>query len=56
MRLICSEAKVNNRKLLVGDLEQEDWDKLMEGTTRMMEAPLLIDDRSAVTPLSLIHI
>ncbi len=50
MRLICSEAKVNNRKLLVGDLEQEDWDKLMEGTTRMMEAPLLIDDRSAVTP------
>jgi len=50
MRLICSEAKVNNRKLLVGDLEQEDWDKLMEGTTRMMEAPLLIDDRSAINP------
>jgi len=50
MRLICSEAKVNNRKLLVGDLEQEDWDKLMEGTTRMMEAPLLVDDRSGINP------
>ena len=50
MRLICSEAKINNKKLLVDDLEQEDWDKLTEGTTRMMEAPLLIDDRSAVTP------
>ena len=50
MRLVCSEAKINNRKLLVGDLEQEDWDKLMEGTTHMMEAPLLIDDRSAISP------
>jgi replicative DNA helicase len=50
MRLICSEAKVNNRKLMVGDLEQEDWDKLMEGTTRMMEAPLLVDDRSGINP------
>ena len=50
MRLICSEAKINNRKLLVGDLEQDDWDKLMEGTTRMMEAPLLIDDRSSINP------
>ena len=50
MRLICSEAKVNNRKLMVGDLEQEDWDKLMEGTTRMMEAPLMVDDRSAINP------
>jgi len=50
MRIICSESKVNNRKLLVGDLEQEDWDKLMEGTTRMMEAPLLVDDRSAINP------
>ena len=50
LRLICSEAKVNNRKLLVGNLEQDDWDKLMEGTTHMMEAPLLIDDRSAISP------
>ena len=50
MRLICSEAKVNNRKLLVGNLEQDDWDKLMESTTHMMEAPLLIDDRSAISP------
>ena len=50
MRLICSEARVNNRKLLVGNLEQDDWDKLMEGTTHMMEAPLLIDDRSAISP------
>ena len=50
MRLICSEAKVNSSKLLIGDLNQQDWDKLMEGTTRMMEAPLLIDDRSAINP------
>jgi len=50
LRIICSESKVNNRKLLVGDLEQDDWDKLMEGTTRMMDAPLLVDDRSAINP------
>ena len=50
MRLICSEAKVNNKKMLIGDLDQDDWDKLLEATSRMMEAPLLIDDQSAITP------
>jgi replicative DNA helicase len=50
MRLICSEAKVNSQKLWVGDLEPEDWEKLVDATGRMMEAPLLIDDMSGITP------
>ena len=50
MRLICSEASVNNKKMMVGDLDQDDWDKLLEATSRMMEAPLLIDDQSGISP------
>ena len=59
MRLICSEASVSNKKMMIGDLDQDDWDKLLEATSRMMEAPLLIDDQSGISPnhiLSLIHI
>ncbi len=50
MRLICSEARVNSRKLWGGNLDQEDWDKLLEATTRMMDAPLFIDDQSGINP------
>ncbi|MGA1598205.1 MAG: replicative DNA helicase [bacterium] len=50
MRLICSEARVNSRKLWGGNLDQEDWDKLLEATTRMMDAPLLLDDQSGINP------
>ncbi len=50
MRLICSEARVNSKKMWIGNLDQDDWDKLLEATTRMMEAPLLIDDQSGITP------
>ncbi|HBI30358.1 MAG TPA: replicative DNA helicase [Deltaproteobacteria bacterium] len=51
MRLVCSEAKVNSRRLWVGDLEQDDWDKLLEATTRMMDTPLFIDDHSGISPM-----
>ena len=50
MRLICSEASVDNKKMWVGNLDQDDWDKLLEATSRMMEAPLLVDDRSGINP------
>ena len=50
MRLICSEASVSNKKMMIGDLDQDDWDKLLEATSRMMEAPLLIDDQSGISP------
>lgn len=50
MRLICSEASVDNKKMWVGNLDQDDWDKLLEATSRMMEAPLLIDDQSTISP------
>lgn len=50
MRLICSEARVNSQKLWLGNLEPEDWEKLVEATGQMMEAPLLIDDASGISP------
>jgi len=50
MRLICSEARIDSEKLRTGNLDAEDWDRLLESTTHMMDAPLLIDDRSGITP------
>ena len=49
MRLICSEASVSNKKMMIGDLDQDDWDKLLEATSRMREAPLRIDDQSGIS-------
>ena len=50
MRLVCSEARVSNSKLWIGKLEREDWDQLLETTSHMMEAQLLIDDRAGISP------
>ncbi|MGK5095372.1 replicative DNA helicase [Deltaproteobacteria bacterium TL4] len=50
MRLLCSEAKINSRKLWGGDLDGADWEKLFEATSHMMEAPLIIDDESGISP------
>ena len=50
MRLICSEARVDSQRLWLGNLEPDDWEKLVDATGQMLEAPLLIDDASGITP------
>ncbi|MBF0237440.1 MAG: replicative DNA helicase [SAR324 cluster bacterium] len=50
MRLLCSEAKINSKKLWSGNLDSEDWEKLLQATSVMAETPLIIDDQAAITP------
>ena len=50
MRLLCSEGKVDTHKLQTGRLDQADWDSLSRAAAKIMEAPLLIDDRGAISP------
>lgn len=54
IRLLTSEAKIDNKKLHSGNLEQEDWDKLARATDVLATAPLIIDDRSNLSPLDVI--
>ena len=49
-RFISSEANIDNKKIWLANLDQEDWDKLIQATSKMMEAPLLIDDHSGINP------
>lgn len=50
-RLLCSEGKVNNQKLVRGDLSEDDWDRLVRASSTLSRARLFIDETPEVTPL-----
>jgi replicative DNA helicase len=50
MRLLISESMIENNKFHSGNLVQDDWDKLAMATDRISVAPLIIDDRSNLSP------
>lgn len=49
MRLLASEAFVDNRKLQTGALSQEDWGKVAQATSVIGGTELLLDDNPALT-------
>lgn len=53
IRLLCSEARVQLRKLSTGFASQFEWGRLVEALGRLAEAPLYIDDTSSLTVLQL---
>jgi len=52
-RILCSEARVDSSKLRGGFLDQSDWMNLTRAAGRISEAPIYIDDTSALTPLEI---
>ncbi len=48
-RMICSEAFVEAQKLRTGDIDPDDWQKIAEAVSRLSEAPIYIDDKSAIS-------
>ena len=48
-RLLCSEAKVDSRKIRNGSLSESDWSKIAHATGRLAEAPIWIDDNPNLT-------
>jgi replicative DNA helicase len=52
-RMLCSVARVDASRLRTGNLADSDWPKLTEGTARLSEAPIFIDDTPAITVLEL---
>lgn len=47
-RMICSEARVDSHRLRVGIASKEEWKKLIGATSKLYEAPIFIDDSSAL--------
>lgn len=48
-RMIAMDSLVNSQKIQTGQLEDDEWYKIMESTNIIGEAPIFIDDNSAIT-------
>ncbi|MDO4530813.1 MAG: replicative DNA helicase [Bacillota bacterium] len=50
-RMLCAEAMLDAQKLRTGELDEEDWGKLLRSVGPLSEAPIYIDDTPGVTPM-----
>ncbi len=48
-RILCSEAEINAQNARTGQLNEEEWAKIIDNMNKLHEAPILIDDSSALT-------
>ncbi len=52
-RMLCAHARVDAHKVRTGFLAQSDWPRLTHAAGKLSEAPLFIDDSSALSVLEL---
>lgn len=52
-RLLCSEAKLDTKRLRTANLKDHEYKDLNQAFGRLAEAPLYIDDSPAISPLEL---
>jgi replicative DNA helicase len=52
-RLLCSEAKIDNSRLRLGQLHDNEYKRLAKTMSRLSEAPIYIDDTAGMTPTEL---
>ena len=53
MRMLTSLAKVDASRLRIGRLQETDWPKLTKAAGQLSEAPIFIDDTSALSVLEI---
>jgi replicative DNA helicase len=53
LRMLCSEARVDNSKVRSGYLGERDFPKLVMAAGKLAEAPIYIDDTPAISILEL---
>ena len=53
LRMLCSEARVDNSKVRAGYLGERDFPKLVMAAGKLAEAPIYIDDTPAISVLEL---
>jgi len=48
-RMLCAEAPIDAQRLRNGDLEENDWKKLVIAADRLSSAPIYIDDTAGIS-------
>ena len=49
MRMLCSEARVDNSKVRCGNLGERDFPRLVDAASKITNAPIFIDDTAAIS-------
>ena len=52
-RMLCSEGGIDSQRLRVGELEENDWEKLINAADRLSRAPIYIDETAGITVMEL---
>ncbi|MGP1585945.1 MAG: replicative DNA helicase [Schwartzia sp. (in: firmicutes)] len=53
LRMFSAEGQVDSQRIRVGDLKDEEWQKLIDAADRLTKAPLWIDDTPGITVMEL---
>jgi replicative DNA helicase len=53
LRMLCSEARVDNHKLRSGFIAESEWGKLSMGAGKLSDAKIFIDDTPGITVLEM---
>lgn len=48
-RMLCAEAAIDSQRLRIGELEDNDWKKLVYAADRLSSAPVFIDDTAGIS-------
>ncbi|MDU4961265.1 MAG: replicative DNA helicase [Sporomusaceae bacterium] len=52
-RMLCAEAPIDAQRLRVGELEENDWGRLVKAADRLSAAPIFIDDTAGITAVEM---
>ncbi len=53
MRMLTSEARIDSMRVRTGDLHESDWQKLLDGASKVSEMKMYIDDQAGQTTLEI---
>ena len=52
-RLLCAEARVDSHLLRTGKLSEDEWSRLAAWSSKLMEAPIFVDDSPGISILEM---
>jgi replicative DNA helicase len=52
-RMLCSEARVDSKRIRTGNLQESDWSKISHAVGRLGDAPIWIDDNPNLTVMEI---
>ena len=53
IRLLCAEARLDSHNVRIGNLKDEDWERLAHASEMISNAPIYIDDTPAISILEM---